>query len=1072
MEAAALAKIIPAIAKPVAKEIFKQAKSYLNPTEFEQAFRAGIIDAHEEEEKLALQQQLFYRANPDGKNGVSQFLSHFFTQEGVQKELLKPINNQSKPDVDFLVSAFKETANNFQIELQLERIEPWLRQFVETYFAKTSTYLKYQVAKEKYFQQLLTRYDQIQFAGIPVAGQEEEKVNQLAEIFVMPDVEEKASRSFDFIQEENQLGKQIKFTPLDSSGRKFLAQELLQRNQAKKFVLLGAPGSGKTTLMSYFAVILACKESAKLGLDNKVDWLPIILRIRDLSRQPEKISILDYAKLYAEKNLAVEDLPVGFFEHWLENGRAIILLDGLDEIPEEAKRYQIVGRIESFLSRFGENRAIITSRPAGYKQDFFRTGEFPHFQLQSFDDEKIEEFINRWYDSRFADKGERERRKESLRKALNDNERIKLLGRNPLLLTIIALIHRYQAQLPKERHKLYDKAVETLLTSWDKNKDLSNHEQLKYLELYDLRRLMAIIAFWIHTQDTAGDGEGGTLIDRDELLEKLSREIKNLKQVELYQARLEAKRFIELIQERTGLLNEQGQDCYAFVHKTFQEYLCAEEIDYQGKNDDFNLVLQQISDRLHDPHWREVLLLLIAQQMPNKAARAIRAVLNNGSEYEQWLHRDLLFAGDCLAENPKYLQAADRDLPQEIIRRLVELEVKGKNLVGKKISDEVFRILCSFAETEFESQALGMLKDKEKSIGRWRLYEYGAYFLEKEQVIEELLNLLTSEDEYECRIAAFALGKLGVVNKKILEALLDLLSEKDWNIYTSTVGTLRQLGAKSEQDIDNDLIEALLDFISDKNSKVRFNAINTLSNLDVDNEKVIQTLLNVLLDKNDDVDVRYMTARALGKLGANNEKVIKVLLELLSDSGESLRESAAFALGFLGVRSDKVINLLFDVFINDDVSSVRCETAGALVRLGIVNNNQITCALLDLTSNNNAGIRGNAAYSLGYLEVANQRVINSLFNLLMDKDSFVRGNAAYALGKLGVDNERFAKALLNSLEDEELYVRSSVIHVLGKLGKNNKKITTVVIQWLQQHQNSEYIGAGIDALWDLTSTNK
>ena len=134
----------------------------------------------------------------------------------------------------------------------------------------------------------------------------------------------------------------------------------------------------------------------------------------------------------------------------------------------------MVRRIENFLGQFDRNRAIITSRPAGYQRDFFRTEEFPHYQIEPFDDSKISAFIDNWYHSRFQDQAEAQRRKESLRKALDDNDRIKLLARNPLLLTIIALIHRYQAVLPKERYKLYDKAVETLLTSWDANKELSS----------------------------------------------------------------------------------------------------------------------------------------------------------------------------------------------------------------------------------------------------------------------------------------------------------------------------------------------------------------------------------------------------------------------------------------------------------------------------------------------------------------------------------------------------------------------------------------------------------------------
>ena len=68
--------------------------------------------------------------------------------------------------------------------------------------------------------------------------------------------------------------------------------------------------------------------------------------------------------------------------------------------------------------------------------------------------------------------------------------------------------------------------------------------------------------------------------------------------------------FLSFIRERTGLLNEQGTNRYAFVHKTFQEYLCAQDINYEADDeDDFEIVLNCIKEHLHDPHWREVLLL-------------------------------------------------------------------------------------------------------------------------------------------------------------------------------------------------------------------------------------------------------------------------------------------------------------------------------------------------------------------------------------------------------------------------------------------------------------------------------
>jgi hypothetical protein len=373
-----------------------------------------------------------------------------------------------------------------------------------------------------------------------------------------------------------------------------------------------------------------------------------------------------------------------------------------------------------------------------------------------------------------------------LKKALSQHDRIKLLARNPLLLTIIALIHRYQAFLPKERYKLYDKAVETLITNWDKNKELSNHEVLEYLGLDDLRRLMENLAYWIHKQGGTGEREGGTLIDRDELLKQLSQTIKTQKQIELHCARKEAKRFVDFMRDRTGLLNEQGQDCYAFVHKTFQEYLCAQEINYQADNEgDFDIVLNHIADHLHDPHWREVLLLLIAQQKPKKAARAIRAILDNHSDYEQWLHRDLFFAGSCLAENPRDLKVADNSLPTEILESLVKLEVSNSWQVIYKIRDRVFQILCSLNETDFKAQVLQLLQDRANLINKVRLQKYRAALGEEEDAIAILLALLKDKDE-DADVRSYAikvLGKLGKVSEQLQQALVALLKDKDEDAY-------------------------------------------------------------------------------------------------------------------------------------------------------------------------------------------------------------------------------------------------------------------------------------------------
>ncbi|MEG3921231.1 NACHT domain-containing protein, partial [Microcoleus sp. T3_A4] len=580
------------------------------------------------------------------------------------------------------------------------------------------------------------------------------------------------------------------------SGRKFLASQLLNQNQSNKFVLLGAPGSGKTTLLSFFAVMLAQGYPEKIGLPSGIDCLPILIKIRDFAMISD-INLLDYARQFAEKTMSVKPLPEGFFEYWLADGRAMILLDGLDEVVEESKRYAVVQHIESFLGQYHQNLAIITSRPAGYKRDFFNTSEFEHYQLQLFDDPKVDEFINRWYDSRVRDAAEAQRRKDSIKKALDENDRIKLLARNPLLLTIIALIHRYQAVLPRARHKLYEKAVETLLKCWDANKNMTEQSVFKCLDADDLRRLMEILAYWIHTQGSTDNPEGGTLIVKEDLLEQLTQNIKTKKQVELFKAKEEAKRFVDFIQQRTGLLNEQGQDLYAFVHKTFQEYLCAQEIGYQADDeDDFEIVLNHIREHLHDPHWREVLLLLIAQQKPKKAAKAMRAILAANSEHEEWLHRDLFFAGSCLAENIKELKVVDSSLTVEILEKLVELEVRDRALVGGRVGSQVFQILCSMNETEFEAPTLQLLKAR--GVDENPLEEYQAALGEKEAIISVMLRRLEDGNEDVRREAAQALGKLGNASETVISALLLRLEDGDKWVRREAAQALVRLGNASE----------------------------------------------------------------------------------------------------------------------------------------------------------------------------------------------------------------------------------------------------------------------------------
>ncbi|MEH1969124.1 HEAT repeat domain-containing protein [Nostoc sp.] len=1096
---AELLTIAGSVGKAVFPEIVKKINSALNPTDLEKALKAGIQSAEEWDCDQDSHQHLFFHCTP---KDARELLESFFKDTGVQEELQKPFTEKTTPNLQIVIKIFdKIKSEKPNLKFRNESIESWLKKFIDAYFEHTNTYLKFQIAKSDYLKQLSRYFDGVEFVGIKVKTKEEEKFAKLPQIFMMPNVVEQAEAreskdlklNLDLALEEtaNLQGQQNLLWEQQSSGKKFSAQELLKESIRNKFVVLGEPGVGKTTLMSYFALVLAEQQTEKLGLSADLELLPILIRIRDLGKASTK-NLLEYVRTFAN-DIHVKELPKGFFEHWLEDGRALILLDGLDEIAKPSDRYEFVKIIHSFLGQYSQNRAIITSRPAGYSQEFFGTDEFPHYYLEKFDNSQIDLFIQQWYNSRLPNNSEEaQERQESLKKALAAQERIKLLARNPLLLTIIALIHRYDAHLPRQRYKLYEQAVDTLLINWDENKGIESWK-LNYIQLDDIKILMQRLAYWIHSQGESGDKEGGTLIDRDELITQLSEYIRECNyQVKSHQAKAEAERLVDHITERCGLLNEQGQDRYAFVHKTFQEYLTAEEIR-DRQSGDFNEVLNHIRDYLHNSHWREVLLLLIAQQNPKNSKRIIDEILQQEIPYEEWLHGNLLFAGTCLAED---LKLSDGKLITDILQRLVELEVSNSRLVGEKVKSQVFQILCNLNETQFQAQALQLLKASADLIDKGRLREYRAALGEQQevlaellgllkdesekvrdsaaetlgilgnalpQVVEALLGLLKDESEKVRYYAAEAFGNLGNVSPQVVEALLGLLKDENDSVLCSAAFTLGKLGNASPQ-----VVEALLGLLKDESEKVRYLAAFALGNLGNALPQVVEALLGLLKDESE--SLRYSAACALGNLGNALPQVVEALLGLLKDESERLRYSAACALSNLGNSSPQVVEALLGL-LKDESESLRYLAACALSYLGNASL-QVVETLLGLLKDESEKVRDSAAETLGILGNALPQVVEALLGLLKDESPSMRNSAAFALGKLGNTSPQVVEALLGLLKDESQIVSNSAASALGKLGKNSSNVTATVAEWISQHQDSEYVGSGIDALWNLVVTEE
>jgi HEAT repeat protein len=1064
----------------LAPSLIEGVKNLLNPTDLKKAVNTALSAAlKEEENQKNPYDRLFFHSEP---HLVSFFLKEFLSCSEVIEELQKPLLTKEMPQVDILVAHFSAMSKKHpKIKPQKKRITPWIKKFIEVYFDHTVS-IRYRVAKEKYLEQLAVLYDDIKFSGISVASQESLKSEKLCRIFVVPDVVEE----YDFLSshlDEFQFTSGITDEHSDNvflqeslnvpTNRRFLATQIFVQARSRKIILLGAPGSGKTLLMSFFAVMLTQEEPDYhlLGLDPSKNWLPILIRIRDWVREPN-YSLLEYIKYFSRNVLSINSLAPDFYEYWLEQGQALILLDGLDEVPDLARRYDIAEKISIFLKRFSQNPAIITSRPTGYRPSFFTVDEFCHLSLQPFDPPKIEVFIEKWYDSRFSDPTESSRWQANLKYAISQNDRIKLLAKNPLLLTIITLVHRYEAYLPRHRHSLYNRAVETLLTNWDTGKELNYVWPLEYLKRDSIRRLMELLAYWVHTQGDSSSYEGGTLISREDLLEQLSKFILeediNLRR---HEARNEAIRFLEHIRDRSGLLNEQSPGYYAFVHKTFQEYLTTQEIrDRQEEN--FDTVTEHISKYLHDAHWREVLLMLVAQQKRSNFEKVLKQILTYVDPYENILNRTLLFSVSCLAEDVTIHNA---ELVSSILSSLVDLDTSGLPIVTPKIREEIYKVAISLSGTRYASLLLGHYVRKQDSLDRVRLLKYEALLGDRQAATSEIITLIDSqesvvrskcanalgelEDDSQRTIdslimllrdedpsvrssAAEALGNLGNISSTVLNALLLLLEDENVQVQTRVVDALSRLGHTSEE-----FKQSLVKHLMCEESEVSYRIIEVLCNIGCQSSEVSDYLLDKLRDEN---KVHSKAAEAIGKLGDSSQRVIDRLLDILIEGNPTARLRAIEALGRLGERPEYVLASLRS-FLNYQDVFVRYKAVEALERLGERSQPFVVETLLQLLQDRQ--LCPVAIVALGRIGVGSQLVKDVLKNYLR-RGPDLRAKSAEALGKLDDTSSEVISVLLGNLDDIDPNVRHRTIELLGTLGKTSNQ----VIEALLEFMGDEYKG--------------
>ncbi|MCP4154659.1 MAG: NACHT domain-containing protein, partial [bacterium] len=514
------------------------------------------------------------------------------------------------------------------------------------------------------------------------------------------------------IEKNRALLRNRKIAPLNDGEEKKLASVGHRLQKANRLVLLGDPGAGKTTIIRWIATayLLRLKQDPAFKALPDVaslperEWLPIVVRCRDLGEAGRSGSLDDVLEETFRKAQMADDeaaaLPAVMRE-LLAEGKALLLVDGLDEISDPGARSRFCQLVERFHIAFPNAPVIVTSRIVGYREMRYRIGRgFEHATVAEFSKKDKDEFARRWCE--LTEVPERiENACADLIRDIHSADRIERLTGNPMLLTTMALVKRKVGKLPSRRADLYWEAVSVLL-NWRAEVD----EPIDHREAFPQ---LQFVAYEMCRRGVQRLREDEIL----ELMERLRMEFPNIRAVKRHEPDV----FLRLLERRTGIISEVGEvkhkgrpvPVFEFRSRTFQEYFAAlalvdgvfsgrvkgkslaEQIaplagEMERSKNDGELVIKD--------NWREVLRLCVACCGDDDVDEVLSAVLTplEGEDKEKTARPRAMLAALCLADEPN----AGAETAHEVLRVFAqnvgdddgegnsEVDAAIKELVGSK----------------------------------------------------------------------------------------------------------------------------------------------------------------------------------------------------------------------------------------------------------------------------------------------------------------------------------------------------------------------------------------------------
>ncbi|MFI7358745.1 NACHT domain-containing protein [Streptomyces avidinii] len=440
-----------------------------------------------------------------------------------------------------------------------------------------------------------------------------------------------------------------------------------------RVLLRGEAGSGKSTLVQWLAVT-AARQDLSPQMDYLYDRIPFVLPLRTLTRHGERLPPPADFLTSSGCPLGAEQ-PRGWAHRVLTAGRGLVLVDGIDEIPD-AERDRARRWLRDLMDGYGgDNRWLVTSRPSAVGADWLAEEDFTELTLSAMGPAEVATFIKRWHNA--AREGgdadaDLEKYEQQLLAAVRTKTDLGRLATNPLMCGLICALHRdRRGYLPHGRKDLYEAALSMLLIRRDRERDM---------QVPDLREepqldLLQGLAYWLIKN-------GRTEMDRFRAEGILARDLPSVPEAA---ALGEAPAVFDHFLHRSGLLREPTPGTVEFIHRTFQDFLGARAAVEEG---DFGLLIRHADD----DQWEDVIRMAVALARPGERRGLFQDLLDrgDGSSDKRTQARLYLLAAACL-EHATTLAPEIRTAVEERAATLIppsnEVEARALAEVGPLLLD-------------------------------------------------------------------------------------------------------------------------------------------------------------------------------------------------------------------------------------------------------------------------------------------------------------------------------------------------------------------------------------------------